>query len=586
MCYDDICILFRRFMSWKEDVSREYALALESRGIAHTLAVSRSFHRRDEVGAVRTALRAIESPDDELSVYATVRTFWGVPDIVLFRFRERHGRLRPFRVPDDDDLDFAEIRRALKLLACLHEERNRRPVATTVHHFLNATQAHAAFALRRSGELVLGNVHRLLDLARDFEASAATSFRSFVEYLEAEAAGTGSPEGPVLERTAGGVQLMTVFRAKGLEFPVVILADANARLYRPGRSDRHINPGQRLCVQRLLGWAPLQLLQNVEEEDAAAREEGNRIAYVAATRARDLLVVNAIGALEYLDREDYQNGWLSPLYPALYPAREERRSNVEAIGFTPKGDATVLARPQDWIGDEDSVRPGTHRVGRGEHTVSWFDPKLLELERPQMIGLDHEDLLVDTVDRAAGRAAYDKWVADRESTLAQGVRPAFTILRMTDGRESEETEHIEVEVVRVVHRARAAGRQFGKVVHALLEDGDAERGARGYARQHGLPELELPAAVEAARAALTHPLIAAASGAERCFRELPVSARLSDGRLVEGRLDLAYFSRGVWTVVDYKTGARQAASEQQLRLYAWTLERATGQPVRAVLLET
>ena len=87
---------------------------------------------------------------------------------------------------------------------------------------------------------MLANVYRLTDLARSFEISgAATSFRAFVEYLESEYEGGDTGEAPVLEQEGGGVQLMTVHKAKGLEFPVVILADLTAKLTGPQGGDRY-----------------------------------------------------------------------------------------------------------------------------------------------------------------------------------------------------------------------------------------------------------------------------------------------------------------------------------------------------------
>ena len=159
---------------------------------------------------------------------------------------------------------------------------------------LEATRAHAGFAFRKGGERVLANVYRLTDLARSFEAGgAATSFRAFVEYLESEYDGSDTSEAPVLEQEGGGVQLMTVHKAKGLEFPVVILADLTAKLTGPQGADRTCDPERRLCAQRLLWCAPWELLDAAGSEAKADEEEALRVAYVAATRARDLLVVAA-----------------------------------------------------------------------------------------------------------------------------------------------------------------------------------------------------------------------------------------------------------------------------------------------------
>jgi ATP-dependent exoDNAse (exonuclease V) beta subunit len=59
---EHVCILFRRFTNFGTDLTQEYVRALEARGIAHLLVGSKSFHRREEVGTLRTALRAIEWP--------------------------------------------------------------------------------------------------------------------------------------------------------------------------------------------------------------------------------------------------------------------------------------------------------------------------------------------------------------------------------------------------------------------------------------------------------------------------------------------------------------------------------------------
>ncbi len=170
-------------------------------------------------------LTAIEWPDDELSVFATLKgSLFAIPDNLLLRFHHEVGRLHPFRSPPENSGDdFHPIAEALGLLADLHRGRNRRPIADTVNALLEATRAHAGFALRPAGHQVLANVHRIADLARSFELSGGVSFRGFVEELETQSEKAESAEAPVIEEGAEGVRLMTVHGAKGLEFPVVIL---------------------------------------------------------------------------------------------------------------------------------------------------------------------------------------------------------------------------------------------------------------------------------------------------------------------------------------------------------------------------
>ena len=68
-----VCLLFRRFRNYSGDLTRDYIRALEARRLPHVLSGGRSFHQREEVVAIRSALTAIEWPDDALHVYATLR---------------------------------------------------------------------------------------------------------------------------------------------------------------------------------------------------------------------------------------------------------------------------------------------------------------------------------------------------------------------------------------------------------------------------------------------------------------------------------------------------------------------------------
>ncbi|MEJ7607122.1 MAG: 3'-5' exonuclease [Bryobacteraceae bacterium] len=256
---------------------------------------SKSFHRREEVGTIRAGLRAIEWPDDELSVFAVLHgSLFAIPDNALLKYKDQFKSFHPFRtLPDDLDQEFWPIREALQLLAGLHRQRNAAPVADTINRLLEGARAHAGFAFRKGGERVVANVYRLCDLAREFDRSVSTSFRSFIEYLEEEQDSGEMAEAPVLEQQADGVKLMTVHKAKGLEFPVVILADLTAKLTGKEGGDRYVDEAKALWQCLIPGCTPWEMLEHAAEEEAADRAEAHRLAYVAATRARDLLVVSS-----------------------------------------------------------------------------------------------------------------------------------------------------------------------------------------------------------------------------------------------------------------------------------------------------
>jgi ATP-dependent helicase/nuclease subunit A len=583
---EHVCILFRRFTNFGTDLTQEYVRALEARGIAHLLVGSKSFHRREEVGTLRTALRAVEWLDDELSVFAVLRgSLYAVPDHTLLQFRNAHGPFYPMRdLPEDLDPEFVPIREAFQVLRELHRRRNYRPIADTIHELLEATRAHAGFAFRKGGERVLANVFRLTDLARSFEASgAATSFRAFIEYLESEYDGSDTGEAPVLEQEGGGVKLMTVHKAKGLEFPVVILADLTARLTGPQGGDRYSDPDRHLCAQRLLWCAPWELLDAAAEEARADEEEALRVAYVAATRARDLLVVAAIG------EEDRQGGWLSPLHEALYPPPERWRTSADAPGCPKFGSATVLNRPPDQA-EEVSVKPGLHYPKTGSHTVIWFDPAVLALRVAKSEGVENEQVLSGTNEQAVeGVRRYQEWKDRRAERLERGAMPSYRVATAEPLGTVAEAGSISVETVTLALAAgRPTGRKFGRVVHDILQRTASPDEAAALAelcgRRHGASDPEQAAAAEAARLALAYLAETIPAGAER-HRELPVIVQLEDGTLVDGRIDLAWRDGDSWIVLDYKTDRREKRTVAQVQLYALALERATGIPARGIVLE-
>ena len=94
---------------------------------------------------------------------------------------------------------------------------------------------HVRFALEHGGEQVLANVLHVAELARRYEADGGISFRGFIEELREQAEDGQAGEAPILEEGSDGVRLMTVHKAKGLEFPVVILADIYGKAAAVGR---------------------------------------------------------------------------------------------------------------------------------------------------------------------------------------------------------------------------------------------------------------------------------------------------------------------------------------------------------------
>jgi ATP-dependent exoDNAse (exonuclease V) beta subunit len=621
-----IAILFRRFRAFRTDVTRPYVRALEGRRIPHVLVGGRSFHDREEVIALRNALTAIEWPDDELRVFATVRgPFFALGDEALLAFRQhvesdgalKTRRLHPMYPVDRAALDpvAIEVADALAILRRLHTGRNHRPIAETVTMLLEAVRAHAGIALWPTGEQALANCQRLIDMARHFEGGAS-SFRSFVEKLEADAERGEADEAPIVEEGTEGVRVMTVHKAKGLEFPVVILADPTCNAARDTPS-RHIEPARRLWLEPLCGSAPIELLEAAGEELIRDQTEAIRVAYVAATRARDLLVVPVCG-------DQPIDGWLGVLDPMLYPPDDARRRSGPAPCCPTFGDDSVVERgPQGHPPALGSVRPGLHHPKADGPGVVWWDPAALSLEVEEQEQLRHQPILQADPDgtvAAVSEKNYAAWKAAREALLAQASWPSMSVRTVTSlarvvaaeasaaentaveaGRRARTRPDIIVETVERGDRERPHGRRFGALVHALLASIDLDAGLdaiKAGAITHGrlvdATEEEVEAAIATVGAALEHPILrraAACAGKGGLRRETPVLLRRDDGSLVEGAVDLAFYEDtsdfAGWTVVDFKTDREVEAMSvyiAQVRIYLEAVSAATGSPARGIIL--
>jgi ATP-dependent exoDNAse (exonuclease V) beta subunit len=452
-----------------------------------------------------------------------------------------------------------------------------------------------------------------MDEARRYEARPeGTSFRGFIEQLEAEAESGEAAEAPVVEEGTEGVRIMTVHSAKGLEFPVVILADITCNETRK-EAQRLVDPERKLCLLRLAGCSPRELLERNDVERRRDQEEAERLLYVATTRARDLLVIPAVGDNVPVDQPDATSKgprWLDKLTPVIFPPNENRRAPTSRHlpDGTEFGDDSVLVRPDNAPGKAKSVAPGFHRPMNGEHAVLWWDPFQLKLDAQDTMGLRQMKLLAADESKKfsqAGIAAHQRWQTRRQEILARGAAPSTRIITATELVATEKPEEASalvnaaIEIERMEQAAnRPHGKRFGTLVHLLMLSApfNAERAlisrlAAFHARMLGCLEVEVSAAIDAVLAALKSNTIAMARAAgARCRRECAALVNLKDGTLVEGIADLAFqgANGSGWTVVDFKTDVEIAGRLEeyraQLGLYMRAIEQSTSLPVKGILL--
>jgi len=215
--WDDVALLFRASTNFPI-----YEAALAAADIPSVTVAGRGFYERPEIRDLLNALAALADPDDDLALAGLLRSpALGLTDADLFRLRFPDGdRPRPLYQSLSSHPDFST---AAALIAELHALAGRLPVAELLKVFLDRTHYRALLqAEPRAGRLGR-NVDKLL---ADAHRSRLVSVGDFLDYVAA-LRDVGAREGEAPADPGGGaVQLMTVHKAKGLEFPLVVLADA------------------------------------------------------------------------------------------------------------------------------------------------------------------------------------------------------------------------------------------------------------------------------------------------------------------------------------------------------------------------
>ena len=231
------------------------------------------------------------------------------------RFGSRNGELNDASRASLDAIparDAERLTRFCAIVAELREDAPRLGLEEVIDRVVTALGYDLAALMLPGGTRRLANVRKLMRMARTYEAAEGRDLRGFLDFVD-ESAGGSDREGEAATEAEEheGVRVMTVHAAKGLEFPVVAVADLGRGLLLGGRppavridrADRDGSGGVddepaplRVGIQLArFGAKAARLYAYDELEDEAARDEaaeGCRLAYVAATRAQDHLILS------------------------------------------------------------------------------------------------------------------------------------------------------------------------------------------------------------------------------------------------------------------------------------------------------
>jgi ATP-dependent helicase/nuclease subunit A len=300
----DIAILFRAL----SDV-RYYEEALRDYGLDYYLVGGHAFYAQQEVFDVLNLLRAVNSAADEISLAGVLRSpFFALADESLFWLADSAGSLNSGLLADElpVQLSAEEQSKAVAAAATLQYLRSlkdRIPIATLLADALDRTGYDAALLGEFLGDRKLANLHKLIEQARAADG-AGTRLGGFITQLaEFISQPPQEPLASTCPEAADVVRLMTIHRAKGLEFPLVVIPDldrpANLKtpiavldaqlgplVPRPSDDDREPSAGGMTI------FAAREKLQELDER--------KRLLYVACTRAADYLILSS--SIEAFDK--------------------------------------------------------------------------------------------------------------------------------------------------------------------------------------------------------------------------------------------------------------------------------------------
>ena len=532
----DLCILFpsRTSLRYLED-------ALEEAGVPFSLEGQSLVFLTQEVRDLVNCLAAIDDPSDQVSLVAALRSAaFGCSDVDLWRWKQVGGRFDYLAERPTD----GPVSRALSALRECHERRMTMSTPRLVEEFVRCRRLRELACSGPGRRERWRRIELVIEQARALADAGRPSLREFLDWARERAErGTRMPEGGATS-DADTVRLMTVHQAKGLEFPIVLLAGLNVRRpHGPGNVIYGRTPGDvgvRLAGG-LTGFRTDAYERLAAEETEAERQERVRLMYVACTRACDHLIVSMF------DQADARGERLTAQFAEHTRGAERLWREAAPLKYRQPASRAVVAEP-------------------------FGDP-----------------------------ARREEWIAAREEDIRRAAQPgtvsASSLERPRENVPAAPKEEYAEREAEPWRRGRAAT-AIGRAVHAALQEVDlatakglaaiAERCARAEAIPDHIDEVRA-----LAEATLSAGIVRRAADAESSGRwlgrEVYVSADLDGAGALEGIIDLLFEDgAGALVLVDFKTdrvaedgSLRDAADPYlpQLGAYAEAVRRATDRDV-------
>jgi ATP-dependent helicase/nuclease subunit A len=358
--YGDCAILIQSRTKLKE-----YETALQQAGIPFRVIGGIGFYEEDEVQAMMNILFFLWNKDDKLALAAALTSaLFGLTNKDIFELMQQPG-------------DMLDALRTLRPESWLLFHRWQQiagvaPLAVLIHMIINDTGAYVRFG--RKNPQAIFNIDKLLDTAREFDRRGYVTLQDFVEWVrnirrteQREAAADMNLPG-----FQGSVGILTVHKAKGLEYPVVFLPAMNqtarSLTFGPGAIISETDRTSRIAIKDVNNPVYEDMWKGDSGERDEILREHQRLLYVAMTRARDHLIM--LGTLGNNKTPVKQHTWLDYLHKTILQLPGE--GGDQAAG------RIVQYTFPDWQAQDLSLEPQTSpERNRGEKNDKEVDPKAI-----------------------------------------------------------------------------------------------------------------------------------------------------------------------------------------------------------------
>lgn len=569
-----------------------YRQALTARGIRVYVVRGKGYYSQEEVADATSLLRLLVNPHDDLALVATLRSpLAGLSDDALYLLgREGRGRseslwqvIREGRTSSLELEDQLLLATFVRRLSDLRRRVGRPGLAQLIDDAVTVCGYDLCVLAAPEGARRFANLRKLMRIADEFESIEGPDLAAFVDLLESIGA-MSDQEGsaPTLAEGEDLVRIMTVHQAKGLEFPMVVLAGLGSDVHHDSAPRFVVGEDGRMGVflkdsarepyeSSDLCWGPAA--QIVAQERAKELEEDTRLMYVAMTRAEERLVLlgarpkdDGLGRCR-IGRIATGLG-LSVLPP---DGQSVRLEGLDAVvrGMTPfSGDGDVRAvcdTPGAAGAASDSMTASTDAAG-----FQGTCPTLLSASS-QARGIGQVSFSALAAYQRCPRRYYLERVlglsppAEQDASVAAGQWYESKPGAASDSTADDDDGYLSFEGPFFDHEERDSGRDVGLLVHALLERLPPQDRTPGEARLREVAREWL----EETGVQLTTSGIDRAVVLTTSFLDSPVAGVWSDPAalreapfvfvqeevMVSGVMDLVVRHDDSWHIVDYKTNA-------------------------------